>query len=180
MTPIVDMRRHLVMEGRMDGMLQEAMANLGRYGNSFGQSERARAKWTKGLDEKIKDARREPVEYLWFTGDYAGYSTTLANATKTTADIFQLVDLDFGLLYESERNAGNDVRRVGEEGLFEMLAEENTVALGQCEFQSIVTTDPHTYNALKNEYPRDHRSPHCAALLRAARPADHRWSTSIR
>jgi Fe-S oxidoreductase len=153
--PIVDMRRHLVMEGRMDGMLQEAMANLGRYGNSFGQSERARAKWTKGLDEKIKDARREPVEYLWFTGDYAAYSTTLANATKTTADIFWRADLDFGLLYEAERNAGNDVRRVGEEGLFEMLAETNTAALDQCDFQTIVTTDPHTYNALKNEYPAE-------------------------
>jgi Fe-S oxidoreductase len=152
-TPIVDMRRHLVMEGRMDGMLQEAMANLGRYGNSFGQSERARAKWTKGLDEKVKDARREPVEYLWFTGDYAAYSATLANATKTTADIFRRADLDFGLLYEAERNAGNDVRRVGEEGLFEMLAEENVAALDKCDFQSIVTTDPHTYNALKNEYP---------------------------
>ncbi len=154
-TPIVDMRRHLVMEGRMDGMLQEAMANLGRYGNSFGQSERARAKWTKGLPEKIKDARREPVDYLWFTGDYAAYSATLASATKTTAEVFRRADLDFGLLYEAERNAGNDVRRVGEEGLFEMLAEDNAAALNACEFRSIVTTDPHTYNALKNEYPAE-------------------------
>jgi Fe-S oxidoreductase len=151
--PIVDMRRHLVMEGRMDGMLQETMANLGRYGNSFGQSERARAKWTKGLDPKVKDARREPVEYLWFTGDYASYSATLANATRTTAAIFRRANLDFGLMYEAERNSGNDVRRVGEEGLFEMLAEENAAGLGKCDFQAIVTTDPHTFNALKNEYP---------------------------
>ena len=154
-TPIVDMRRHLVMEGRMDGMLQEAMANLGRYGNSFGQSERARTKWTKGFDPKVKDARRVPVEYLWFTGDYAAYSATLSKATKTTADVFRRADLDFGLLYEAERNSGNDVRRVGEEGLFEMLAEDNVAALEKCDFQAIVTTDPHSYNALKNEYPSE-------------------------
>ena len=131
------------------------MANLGRYGNSFGQSERARAKWTKGLEPKVKDARREPVEYLWFTGDYAAYSATLSKATKTTAEVLRHADLNFGLLYEAERNAGNDVRRVGEEGLFEMLAEDNAAALEKCDYRAIVTTDPHSYNALKNEYPAE-------------------------
>ena len=53
----------------------------------------------------------------------------------------------------SERNAGNDVRRVGEEGLFEMLVEKNSTAMSKCKFQTIVTTDPHTFNTLKNEYP---------------------------
>jgi Fe-S oxidoreductase len=154
-TPIVDMRRHLMMEGRMDGMLQETMANLGRYGNSFGQSERARAKWTRAVDDRIKDARREPVEYLWFVGDFASYNATITDMTRTTTDVFRHANLDFGLMYEAERNAGNDVRRVGEEGLFEMLAEENTAAFEKCDFQAIVTTDPHTYNVLKNEYPGD-------------------------
>jgi Fe-S oxidoreductase len=152
-TPIVDMRRHLVMEGRMDGMLQEAMANLGRYGNSFGQSERSRAKWTSGLEEKVKDARREPVEYLWFVGDYASYNSAITDVTRTTTEVFRHAELDFGLMFDAERNAGNDVRRVGEEGLFEMLTEANTAALEKCDFQTIVTTDPHTYNVLKNEYP---------------------------
>jgi len=44
-TPIVDMRRHMIIEGRMDEMLQDVLDKLGRYGNSFGQSDRARAKW---------------------------------------------------------------------------------------------------------------------------------------
>ena len=57
------------------------------------------------------------------------------------------------MLYEAERNAGNDVRRVGEEGLFEMLAEHNIEALRQAQFEEIFTTDPHTLNALRNEYP---------------------------
>ena len=150
--PIVEMRRHLVNEGRVDSELQDALSNLGRYGNSFGQSPRARAKWAQSLQSTIKDARREPVDYLWFLGDYASYSPTLTEATQMTAEVFQRAGLDFGILYESEQNAGNDVRRVGEDGLVEMLVERNTSALERSSFGAIVTTDPHSYNTLKNEY----------------------------
>jgi Fe-S oxidoreductase len=150
---IVDMRRYLVIEGRMDTELQGALENLGRYGNSFGQSERMRARWTQPIQPPIKDARREPVEYLWFVGDYASYSPTLTDITVKTAEVFRNAGLDFGILFDAERNAGNDVRRVGEEGLFEMLVEKNSMALSKCKYRAIVTTDPHTYNTLKNEYP---------------------------
>jgi len=153
LSSIVDMRRYLVDEGQIDTQLQDALANLSRYGNSFGQSERARARWTQPIQPKIKDARKEPVEYLWFVGDYASYHASLTEVTRKTAEVFQKAGLDFGILYEGERNAGNDVRRVGEEGLFEMLVEKNAAALSKCQFQAIVTTDPHSYNTLKNEYP---------------------------
>jgi len=149
---VVDMRRRLVIDGRVDTELQDALANLGRYGNSFGQSERARARWTQTLDPKIKDARREPVEYLWFVGDYASYSPALTETTLKTAEVLQRAGVDFGILYEGERNAGNDVRRVGEEGLYEMLAEKNLSAISRCKYEKILTTDPHSYNTLKNEY----------------------------
>ena len=60
----------------------------------------------------------------------------------------------FGAKYQNESNAGNDVRRVGEEGLFEQLVEQNLQAFGKAQFQRIVTTDPHSFNTLKNEYPQ--------------------------
>ena len=151
----VEMRRHLVSESHMGKMLQEALANVGRYGNSLGQSDRTRAKWTHNLQPPVKDARREPVEYLWFVGDYASYSPTLVEVVRKTADVFNKVGLNYGILYEAERNSGNDVRRVGEEGLFEMLVDKNMQALGKCKFDTIVTTDPHSYNTLKNEYTFD-------------------------
>jgi Fe-S oxidoreductase/nitrate reductase gamma subunit len=151
----VDMRRYLVDQGHMDKMLQDALANLGRYGNSFGQSDRMRAKWTMGLQPLVKDVRREAVEYLWFVGDYASYNATLTDVTRKTAEVFQKTGLKFGILHDSERNSGNDVRRVGEEGLFEMLVEKNSQVLSKVKFQSIITTDPHSYNALKNEYPEN-------------------------
>jgi Fe-S oxidoreductase len=159
-SPIVDMRRFLVIEGRVGTELQDALANLGRYGNSFGQSERMRARWSQPIQPPIKDARREQVEFLWYVGDYASYSPTLTDVTVKTAEVFRKAGLDFGILYDAERNAGNDVRRVGEEGLFEMLVEKNTMALSKCKYQAIVTTDPHTYNTLKNEYPRNGDKPH--------------------
>jgi Fe-S oxidoreductase len=151
-TPIVDMRRYLVIEGRMDEMLQDALSNLGRYGNSFGQSERARAKWTRGIEPQVPDARRESVEYLWFVGDYASYNASCVEVTQKTAEIFNHVGLDFGIMYEGERNSGNDVRRVGEEGLFEMLMEDNLESIERCKYRTLFTTDPHSYNTLRNEY----------------------------
>ncbi len=156
----VDLRRHLVNEGQVDRMLQDALDSLARYGNSFCQPERQRARWAQTIQPKIKDARREAVEYLWIVGDYASYHANLIPITQKTAEIFHDVGLDFGILYEGERNSGNDVRRVGEEGLFEMLVEKNAAAISRCSYSAIVTTDPHTFNTLKNEYPSeifDHR-----------------------
>jgi Fe-S oxidoreductase/nitrate reductase gamma subunit len=152
-TTFVEMRRSLIDEGKMDKMLQDALANLGRYGNSFGQSDRMRARWTMGLQPTVKDARREAVDYLWFVGDYASYNATLTETTRKTAEVLQKTGINFGIMYDAERNAGNDVRRVGEEGLFEMLVDKNTQVLSKVKFKTIITTDPHSYNTIKNEYP---------------------------
>lgn len=153
LTSIVNLRRTLVEEGDMEDMLQDTLANIGDYGNSFGQSERMRAKWTSGLDFKIKDVRKEEAEYLWFVGDYASYDARIQGLSQKVASIFRKMGVDYGILYDAEKNAGNDVRRVGEEGLYEMLAEDNIETLESARFKEIFTTDPHSYNTIKNEYP---------------------------
>lgn len=150
---IVQMRRRLVEDGAMDSNLQAVLEKLSRYGNSFGQSERLRGRWTQGLPFKVKDIRKEPAEYLWFVGDYASYDPSLQELVRATARVFHKTGLDFGILYDGEKNSGNDVRRVGEEGLFETLVNKNLGVLQKCQFKEIVTTDPHSYNTLKNEYP---------------------------
>jgi Fe-S oxidoreductase len=150
---IVQMRRNLVEAGVMDTNLQGVLEKIGRYGNSFGQSERNRAKWTQGLPFKIKDARKEPVDLLWFVGDYASYDPSLQQITRSVAKVFHQAGVDYGLLYEGERNSGNDVRRAGEEGLYQALVEKNLASLAKAHFKEIVTTDPHSYNTLKHEYP---------------------------
>lgn len=152
-TSIVNLRRSLVEQGTMEPMLQDALANIGDYGNSFGQSEKKRADWTKELGFKIKDVRKEEAEYLWFVGDYASYDSRMNTLSKQVATILQKIGLDYGIMYDGEKNSGNDVRRVGEEGLYEMLVEDNMKALGKSKFKKIFTTDPHSYNTIKNEYP---------------------------
>jgi Fe-S oxidoreductase len=150
---IVQLRRALVDEGEMEPSLQEALQNLATQGNSFGKSSRQRARWTKGLEFKVKDARKEPVRYLWFVGDYASFDERVAALSRSLATILNDAGIDFGILYEDERNSGNDVRRVGEEGLYEMLVEQNMAAFGTATFDEIITTDPHSLNTLHNEYP---------------------------
>ncbi|MGD0982513.1 MAG: (Fe-S)-binding protein [Acidimicrobiales bacterium] len=150
---IVQLRRSLVDAGTMDATLQQALQNLATQGNSFGKSARIRGRWTRELDFAVPDARKQPVKYLWFVGDFASFDERLQETSRILARILHDAGVDFGLLYEAERNAGNDVRRVGEEGLFEVLAEHNVEVLRGARFEEIFTTDPHTLNALRNEYP---------------------------
>lgn len=152
--PIINqIRRHLVEEGEMDPNLQSTLETIHTSGNSFGENKRKRGRWTRELDFEVKDARKEPVDLLWFVGDYASFDPRSQEITRTMARILHEAEVDFGILYDGERNAGNDVRRVGEEGLYEMLAEHNISTLQQCEFNRIVTSDPHSLNTLRNEYP---------------------------
>jgi Fe-S oxidoreductase len=62
--------------------------------------------------------------------------------------------VDFGILGPEENSDGDSQRLAGENGLFEMLAEKNGKAFSKYEFKEIITTDPHAYNAIKNEYPK--------------------------
>lgn len=168
MTKIVEMRRTLVEEGAVEPMLQDSLASLQKNGNSLGKPARARAKWTKGLGFKVKDARKEAVDVLWFVGDHASYDPRLGDITRKVAETLHEAGVDFGILYDAEQNSGNDVRRVGEEGLFEMLAQHNIETIDACDFNRIMTTDPHSLNALRQEYRlfgRDYRVMHYTELL---------------
>jgi Fe-S oxidoreductase len=150
---IVQMRRKLVEEGRMDPQLKQTLQTIHKTGNSFGEGKRKRAAWTKALPFAVKDARKQPVEVLWFVGDYASFDPRNQKVTQGLATLLHEAGVDFGILYEGESNAGNDVRRVGEEGLYEVLATSNIAALSAASFKTIVTTDPHSYNTIRNEYP---------------------------
>ena len=151
---ILEMRRRLTARGDLNGGLQGALESLTRYGNSFKATPKARTKWARTGSLAVKDARKEPVDVLWFVGDYASYDARCQGLTARTARVFAQSGVNVGILHEGEWNAGNDVRRVGEEGLFETLRDHNAEAMKACRFRDVVTTDPHTYNTLKNEYPR--------------------------
>ncbi len=155
MADIVDIRRRLIVDGaELDSGVQNALQSLATNGNWMSKGKRLRGRWAKEMEFPIKNATEEPVENLWFVGDTASFDERVIPNTKMVARIFRCASLDFGILYQNESNAGNDVRRVGEEGLFEQLVEQNLQAFGKAQFKRIVTTDPHSFNTLKNEYPQ--------------------------
>jgi len=155
MADIVDIRRRMLIDGyEIDSGVQNALQSLATNGNWMSKGKRLRGRWAKEMEFPVKNATEEPVEYLWFVGDTASFDERVIPNTKMVARIFNAAGLDFGILYQNESNAGNDVRRVGEEGLFEQLVEQNMQAFGKAQFQRIVTTDPHSFNTLKNEYPQ--------------------------
>ncbi|MGE3595988.1 MAG: heterodisulfide reductase-related iron-sulfur binding cluster [Dehalococcoidia bacterium] len=151
---INQMRRALIDAGDLDPMLQSTLERVHNSGNSFGEPKRKRASWTKELPQPVKDARKEAVEFLWFVGDYASFDPRNQQVTRTLARVLQAAGVDFGILFDGEKTAGNDVRRAGEEGLWRALAEENIRTIGKCSIQKIVTSDPHSFNTIRNEYPR--------------------------
>jgi Fe-S oxidoreductase len=152
--PIINqLRRRLVEEGDIDEGVQDVLQAVHRSGNSFGENRRRRGRWTQELEFAVKDARKQPVDLLWFVGDYASFDPRSQEVTRGLARLLHAAGVDFGILYDGERNAGNDVRRVGEEGLYESLAEHNVATIAGCTFNRILTTDPHSLNTLRNEYP---------------------------
>ncbi len=149
---IAGMRAALLEEGEVDPNAQKVLVAWDRQGNSFGQPARKRPAWAKSIDVPIKDARREPVDWLWFVGDFAALDPRVQRLTQLIARLLHEAGVDFGILYEGEANSGNEALRIGEYGLFETLAQKNIKALSETQYRRIFTTDPHSLNALKNEY----------------------------
>jgi Fe-S oxidoreductase len=149
-------KEEMLLAGNVPSELQDALSNSQRYGNPLGESPRKRADWTTGLDFEVPilAKSRQPVDVLWFVGDYASYHPRIQGITKNVAQLLNTLDVDFGILGPEENSDGDSQRLAGESGLFEMLAEKNGKAFGKYEFKEIITTDPHAYNAIKNEYPK--------------------------
>ncbi len=148
-------KEEMLLAGNVPTELQHALEFSQRYGNPLGESPRKRAEWAKDLEPEVPIMRRakRPVDVLWFVGDYPSYHPRVLQTTKALYTILNALGIDYGILGPEENSDGDTQRLAGERGLFEVLAEKNAKAFGRYEFGEIITTDPHAYNALKNEYP---------------------------
>ena len=149
-------KEELLLAGNVPAELQTALQNSQRYGNPLGESPRKRADWIKDIQPEVKilAKTKQPVDVLWFVGDYASYHPRVVATTKALAKILNALGVDFGILGPEETTDGDSQRLAGEHGLFEMLAEKNGKVFSKYQFNKIITTDPHAYNAIKNEYPK--------------------------
>ncbi len=145
-----------VLDGNMPAELQEMFQNVADYGNPMGDSARKRVRWTQkaGVEIRVLPKDPAPVEVLWLVGDYYAYHARGVDAAQAMARVFTRVGVDFAILGADERCDGDSQRLAGEPGLFEELAEHNVAQLDKYEYEKIVTSGPHAYNAVKNEYPK--------------------------
>ena len=154
LTSFTRLNRQLVDEGVVDSNLQDVFQNVMRTGNTFGEPQANRGDWADDLDDvAVADAREEPVEYLWYVGDYPSFDDRNKVVARALARLFDAADVSFGILFDDEKTDGNDIRRIGEEFLYLELAGHHVETFADCDFESIVCTDPHSYNTIRNEYP---------------------------
>jgi Fe-S oxidoreductase len=148
-------KEELLLAGNVPSELQSALENSQRYGNPMGESPRKRADWALNMQPPVPILGRErrPVDVLWFVGDYPSYHPRVQSVTKSLAKVLIALGVNFGILGPEENSDGDTQRLAGERGLFEMLAEKNGRVFSRYQFDRIITSDPHAYNALKNEYP---------------------------
>ncbi|WP_078593476.1 (Fe-S)-binding protein [Evansella clarkii] len=157
---IVDMRRYLVLtEGKMDTEAQRTMKNIEKQGNPWGINRKERENWRDGRDDidvptvKEMKKRGEEFEYLYFVGSMGSYDSRSQKVAQSFAKIMNEAGIKFAILGNKEKNSGDTPRRIGNEFLFQELAQANIQEFEKNGVKKIITTDPHTYNAFKNEYP---------------------------
>ena len=153
LTTFTRLNRQLTDEGAVDSNLQDMFQDVMRSGNTFGNPAADRGDWTEDVDVDVADARETEVEYLWYVGDYPSYDDRNKTVARALAKLFDEADVEFGILFDDEKNDGNDIRRIGAEFLYLELAGHHVETFADCEFDRIVCTDPHSYNTIKNEYP---------------------------
>jgi len=155
---IVDMRRYLtLLEGRPYRALQQALVQVERTGNPWGEAPADRFAWARNMPAGSRVplmSERRAVDVLYWVGcagsfDPAGQKTTLA-----MIKILKAAGVDFGVLGDEEFCNCEWARRAGNEYLYQLVAERNLETFRQYRFNRILTQCPHCYNTFQNEYPQ--------------------------
>ncbi|HYV67393.1 MAG TPA: (Fe-S)-binding protein [Myxococcales bacterium] len=155
---IVDMRRHLVlMESRFPEEAARVFKGMEGQGNPWGMGSNRRAEWCADLNVRtaasVKEAA-ENFEWLFFVGCAGSFDERQKKVSRALVKILQAAKVDFVILGEEETCNGDSARRLGNEYLFQALAQQNVETLNRYGVKKIITQCPHCFNTLLNEYPQ--------------------------
>jgi Fe-S oxidoreductase len=153
---IVQMRRNLVViRGEFPAELNKPFEGMEVNGNPWNLSRMDRANWAEGLGVRMA-AEHPAAEVLFWVGCAASYDDRAKKIARATAQLLSAAGVDYAILGEEETCTGDPARRAGNEYLFSMLAEMNVGTLKGYQEQGgvkrVITTCPHCFNTLKNEY----------------------------
>lgn len=149
---IIELRSKMVEDGDIPVALQKALENTFVQKNPWGKSRNKRAAWTEKLDFEIPHVSGTESKRLLFVCCIQAYDPRCMVIPANVAKILKAGGMEFGILGEEEACCGNEIRRIGESGLFEELQEENLANFREYGVKEIVTLSPHCMNALKKEY----------------------------
>ena len=153
---IIDMRRHRVlMESQFPEELTAAFKGLERNSNPWGLGHDMRADWIQELDIPIlAEYQGEDLDLLFFVGCIRSYDDRNKKVALAMAKILNHLGIKFAILGMEEGCCGDPARRVGNEYLYQILAQTNIETFRRHGIKKIITTCPHCFNTLKNEYPQ--------------------------
>jgi Fe-S oxidoreductase len=154
---IVDMRRNLVLvRGEFPAQLAKPFQGMEVNGNPWNLSRMDRANWAEGLGIPTM-AEFPKAGVLFWVGCAASYDDRAKKIARATAKLMKAAGVEFAILAQEENCTGDPARRAGNEFLFATLAEGNAATLNAYAekggMKQVVTTCPHCFNTLKNEYP---------------------------
>ncbi len=151
---LVDMRRYLVlMESDFSPEVQTVLRNWETNSNPWGLAFASRGDWAKKLDVQTL-AENPEVEYLFYVGCAGSFDQRSKKVTTAMVKLLKRVGVSFGILGAEEKCCGETARRIGNEYLFQSMSTELTEIINGYGVKKIITTCPHCYNCLKNEYPQ--------------------------
>jgi len=150
---IIDMRRNLVLDlGEFPAEAQLACRNIEKNSNPWGIGNQNRANWAKELDVPVAGAG-DLGEYLYWVGCAGSFDDRNQKVSKAIVRLLREAGVTFSILGSKEKCCGDPARRIGNEYLFQSLAQENIDTMNGLGVKKIVTQCPHCLNTIKNEYP---------------------------
>ena len=150
---LTDMRRHLVlMESKFPEEANATFRNMETAGNPWGLAPADRAAWAEGLDVPLLAEKKE-VDVLFWVGCSGSYDDRSKKVSVAMAKILKAAGVDFAILGEEERCHCESARRLGNEYLYQMAAQELVETFKQYSFKRILVICPHCLNTFANEYP---------------------------
>jgi Fe-S oxidoreductase/nitrate reductase gamma subunit len=151
---IVGVRRsQVLMQSKFPPELNAFFRNIETNSNPWGIGFSKRAEWPEGLDVKlISDV--PDAEYLFWVGCMGAYDDEGKKTARALVTILNKAGIKFGILGTEEKCCGDSARRLGNEYLFQSLAQENIALFKKRNVRKIVTICPHGYNTFRHEYPK--------------------------
>ena len=152
---IVEMRRFLVLDkAEFPKEMQTAFRGMETNGNPWGMAAASRADWAKDLPVMtMAEAGESPVDVLFWVGCAGSYEDRAKKVSRALVELLQAAGVSFAILGVEETCNGDSARRMGNEYLFQMLAQQNVETLNGYGVKRVVTNCPHCFNVIKNEYP---------------------------